>query len=550
MTQKTRLFAPLAALILLGAGAGLQPTAQAQTQRPEATPIPLTTEAVPVAEEAPAPEPVKPAKAEAVTWTPSSGFLTPNAGKVAVLAQSTVVLDTSFGTYVLGDAGNNFGPEQNAVKIFTNGNKNVSLEVTLPTSGNFTKIQFFIKDTNNTSLKLESPIFSIGRRLYMPLMQRDFFFPPLNLDQTEPNNGSCSAAGTLTSGRTYNGQFSSTDEDWVYIDIAQAGSSLRITGSTFPVPSQLQAYAVASTNCNGVSGSPTGSIADTANPILDLSNLPAGRVFIRMAGTSATPLGSYSIRVDLNNTSGSFEPNNTPCQATKTVAGVTYTTVADDAYDFFEMDVPESGTLKLTVTEYPESNQLQLRSPIKDSACSATTSTDRIGDAAFIVSGKAEISAFVNKGVYFARMGDNTLPSPTGNYKFVWTFTAGQQPPKVDSCNRFFDCFGDSTGGKFQVFWRSMPANTEITVNFRAQTTTGGGCPSGAASANFDDTFNVGSVSNGQRDYARSIPRGYYAVSVNAKSGGTIIHSNQFPIKMDCTFLTAADAEAQPTPAP
>jgi hypothetical protein len=524
---------------------------------PEATAIPVRPGHQPAQNDGSGQAIVQPASTQDVLWTPGSGQLGVSGGKVSVVANSTINnLDKPSATYVLGDANNNFGSPQIAGQGASTGAKNLTLiaNVTSATA----KIQFSIKESDGTTRT--SPVFSIGQRLFMPYINKEFVFPPTNLDQTEPaNNDKCAEVGPLQSGRSYIGTFGGSDtDDWFTFVVPTAGASVRFSGVGFPAASQLQVFVAA--DCNSLPSQPTGKVADVASPVLDLTNLPAGRLFIRLAGSNTSPTSAYTLKVELNATNGVFEDNDNPCQAVKTSAGLTYSTFSDDEYDFFEIKIDQIGTVQLNITNWPEANQLQLRSPIKpgDTACSATTSTDRVnvnGNPAFINNGSAQIVAQLAPGTYYARMGDGVKPDVNGQYQFKWTFTPGQTGGSAifDSCAAFRDCFGDATGGRFTGFWANMPVNAEITLEMVPQLSRGA-CPSGGTAGSFKETWNVGSAVSGSRVFDKGIPRGWYIGKINAKDTSTnvIIHSKEFPLKMDCTFLSAAaDAEPlEPTPAP
>lgn len=549
MTMKTSqpaLIALSVALALAASVLGATPsTAQSDQPEPSATPIPIAPEAP--AAPAPAAYKLSPASADIVTWIPASGFLTlPANRQLSISANSTIPFDTSFHKYVLFNANGVPQAAQDANATYTNGNQSVNLALTVP-AGTYTGIVFQVKDTNSSAI-IESAKYSLARVQFLPMVFRDYEYPPTNIEVTEPNNSVCSASGLLQSGKTYNASFTTpTDlDDWYFIDVV-AGGSVQISTVGLPTPNQLQVYVVSSFNCSSVGGSPTAKTDNLANATITVSSATAARVFIRAVGVGGqTPSGAYTIKAESNPTTGLFEDNDNPCQATKVVSGSRYTTYADDTYDFFEINVTQSGNAKIVIENYPVASQVQLRSPLVNSNCDPVNSTTRIGDPAFIVSGRAEINAFLNPGIYYARMGPpNPIPSNSPAYNFTYTFTPGSVARGTDTCTAFRDCFGDSTGGKFTLYWRGMTANTQLQLSYTTEKV--GACP--VASLPAGQTFSVGASASGSREIT-GFGTGYIKVRVRAFENGVEVYTNEHPIKMNCNFLSSAAVVEAPTPGP
>lgn len=528
---------------MLGATPG---AAQSDQPEPTATPIPIAPEAPATA--APAGEKLTPASADIVTWIPSSGFLTlPTNRQISVSANSTIPFDQSFHKYVLFNSSGVPQAAQDTNATYTNGGQSVNLSLTVP-AGTYTGIVFQVKDTNSGAI-IESVKYNLARLVYLPIAYRDYEYPPTNIEVTEPNNSVCTAAGQLRNGKTYNASFTAPSDldDWYYIDVV-AGGSVLVSTTNLPTPNQLQVYVTTSIDCNVVSGmpGPTAKTDNLANASITVSSATGGRVYIRAVGVSTTPSGAYTIKAESNPTTGLFEENDNPCQATKTVAGSRYTTYADDTYDFFEINVTQAGNVKIVIENYPVASQVQLRSTLVNSSCDPVNSTTRIGDPAFIVSGRAEINAFLNPGVYYARMGPpNPIPSNSPAYNFTWTFTAGSVARGTDTCTAFRDCFGDSTGGKFTLYWRGMTANTQLQLSYTTEKV--GACP--VASVPAGETFSVGASASGSREIT-GFGTGYIKVRVRAYENGVEVYTNEHPIKMNCNFLSSAAALEAPTPGP
>jgi hypothetical protein len=546
-TSKPALVTLSMALALAASVLGATPGA-AQSEQPEPTATPI-----PIAPDGPAPAPVldkqSPSSADIVTWIPSSGFLTlPANRQIGVAANSTIPFDTSFHKYVLFDANGVPQAAQNAGAVYSNGNQSVNLSLTVP-PGTYTGIVFQVKDTNSSAI-IESAKYNLARVQFLPIVYRNYDYPPTNVEQAEPNNGVCSATGPLRNGRTYNASFTSPSDldDWYYIDVVPGGSVL-VSSTSLPTPNQLQVYVISTFDCNAVAGmpGPTAKTDNLANSSITVSSPTYGRVYIRAVGVNGqTPSGAYTIKAESNPTTGLFEDNDNPCQATKVVSGSRYTTYVDDTYDFFEINVAQSGNIKIVIENYPVPSQVQLRSPQVNSNCDPVNSTTRIGDAAFIVSGRAEINAFLNPGIYYARMGPpNPIPGNSPAYNFTYTFTPGSVARGTDTCTAFRDCFGDSTGGKFTLYWRGMAANTQLQLSYTTERV--GACP--VATLPAGQTFSVGSSASGSREIT-GFGTGYIKVRVRAFENGVEVYTNEHPIKMNCNFLSSAAAVEESTPGP
>jgi hypothetical protein len=260
-----------------------------------------------------------------------------------------------------------------------------------------------------------------GKKLFLPGTFAVAQVLPADLTKREPNNSSCQAVGPLANNQTYAASFESNDfDDWFYYD-ARGGVNLKLTGSSIPTPNQLQVFFADANDCTRVPNTPQAKVDDRSAPELSLAPQSDGRLFIRVVGVKgSTGTGRWSLRVQPNTTTGTFEDNDNPCQATPTLGGTTYTTYVDDPYDFFEIKLTTASRIKINVRNYNVPSQLQLRTPIK-SGCDAVTSTDRIGNPAFIVNGAAEIVADLQAGTYYARMGPPDGAVTNQPYTFVWT---------------------------------------------------------------------------------------------------------------------------------
>jgi hypothetical protein len=534
----------------LGATPGRAQTGDFPT--PEATPIPLDAPSAPVA---PSEAPVRPQAVQAVTWNPVSGFLRPDASRaVTVTASSGLGLDfTDARILFYNSLGGGVGVLSATIAATSSvaGFDTMTLTATLPTTITFSTFSFAVRE--DSSLK-ESEKYKAGFPVYMPGMTSTFAWPPTNLDGMEPANDSqCTLGAGLTAEKTYNGTFKSTsDNDWAYIDVGST-VNMQITATNVPMPSQMQVFVAPNGKCTGIPGTPNATVADKADPSVTLSGLSGGRVYMRMVAATVSTSGQrYSLRVAPNPTTGSFEENDTPCQATPALADTTYTSYADDNYDFFELNVPTTGTLSMTLG-LDVVAQLDLRSPVTDANCSATTSTRALVQK-FIVNNQAQIQYFLAPGKYYARVyvANANMPNPARAYTFRWALAAGSKPAKVciGKDASIDDCAGDVVGNLLNVKWQGLNGNARIRLEF---TGNGGGTtpvpnkcvPGSRPQLEFTTTDIEGARTSD------SIPNGGYTVKVTVTdvSSGATLYTNEQSLKVGCQFRPA-DAQALPEFAP
>jgi hypothetical protein len=523
---------------------------------PEITPIPWD----------PANERREVASVNNEAWTPSVSTVFSTTGTTitpTVNVTSQFLLSAASASYRLGGSGDWLG----ASVVMGGDNKSATLSAAIDVSSGTRTIEFRIK-------RSEADVFAVSpshtlqrgsggggggsRKVLLPIVAKEWIQSsiPLDTNLTESNDTPCTAAGSMTSGLTYTGKIGEATtgkpndtEDWFYI-WTQPGQSLQVTVNSFSPPGQLQLFDAAS--CGTVASLPTTSDADKSTLSASIPRVTNDRVFVRVVlpAMRSTAQPTYSIRASIDANSGLLEDNDNTCQATKTVAGITYTTFADDQYDFFEITVTQSGNVKLLIEGYPVASQLQLRRA--NNACDPANPADRIGDASFVVNGRAEINAFLSAGVYYARMGPpNPIPTTTSPYRFSWTLTPASAARGTDTCTAFRDCFGNATGAKFTLYWRGMSPNTELRLSYTTERVFN--CPAGAPVPG-NQTFTVG-TGTGQREFT-SIPRGFYKLRVLGFENGVQVYTNEHPIKMDCDFASAASVLEDlpptigPTPAP
>ena len=466
----------LMALVASALVSGLAQPRASMAQDPGPTPIPWQDPPTVVQQATATATAIRnPQSAQLVTWTPNGGNVVPSvSGQVTVQADSSIPFDTSFAMFVMQRTDGTFSsPPQTAGATFSNGNQRVMLTASIP-AGSFKGIVFQIKENGNPNT--QEKLFSLSRRAYLPLMFNNYEWPPRNLDLTEPNNARCAAKGSLLNGVAYTGSMSQGDDDWYFVDVV-AGANLRVAATNIPIPGQMQLFAVGSPDCNQVPSSPT-QFGTTSSVDLTLTGLAAGRVYIRFAAVTGTPNGTYQLTVNSDVTNGALEENDNPCQAVTALPGIVYTTFIDDQYDFFALDLPETGTITLNAVNFNVANaQLQLRSRLVDSNCSPTGSTTTLAFAPVTVAGTTVVaSGVIPAGRYYARLNlPGATPSGSPAYQFKWTyqastgsgvwnpnFTTNPTPYVADIC------LNSSTNTTCTYYWNGMGGNlgsvTEIAI--------------------------------------------------------------------------------------
>jgi hypothetical protein len=365
------------------------------------------------------------------------------------------------------------------------------------------------------------------------------------------NDNQCLVGASLTMEKTYNGTFKSTnDSDWAYVDIGST-MNLQITAANVPTPSQLQVYVTADGKCTSISGVPSALVVDKANPSVTLSGLSGGRIYVRLvAVTMATNGQRYTLRISPNPTTGSFEENDTPCQAMTALTNTTYITYGDDNYDFFELNVPTTGTLNM-VLGADMLSQLDLRSPLTDTNCHPTRSTRALMQTSTVNNPAPQIAYFAAvPGRYYARIyvANEHIPNPARAYTFRWTLTPGARLAKVCVGNgsSIDGCIGDAENNSSTVKWQGLNGNARIRLEFIGSGGAGSApnqCMPGSRPPIEFTTKDIDGVRT-----VGQIPNGGYRVEITVidASSGALLYSNAQSLEMGCQIRPAVDVQALP----
>jgi len=534
----------------LGAAPGRAQTGEFPS--PEATPIPLNAPAAPIEPEAPArPQAV----AASVSWLPIGGYVRPDADRnVTVTAASGFALDFTYARIGFHRNGNALPVLAYDATIAATSTVGGVYMMTLTTQIPVTLTSATLKFGVKAEGALEVGEYLVGYPVYVPAAMREFEWPPLNQDALEPaNDNTCAIGAPLAAGKTYNGSFKSiSDNDWAFVDVGST-VNMQITAANVPTPSQMQVFVAADGTCGSIAL--RANVADQANPSVTLSGLSGGRVYVRMVAAMVGPTAQrYTLRIAPNPTTGSFEDNDDPCKATSALADTTYTSYGDDEYDFFELNVPTTGTLSMTLGA-DVVTQLDLRSPVTDTNCNAISSTRQLAYR-FIVANQAQIQYFVAPGKYYARMRikPTDVPNPARAYTFRWALTPGSKPAKVciGQDATIEDCAGDVRDNKLNIKWQGLNGNARIRLVFTGNSGGGGTGPNKCAPGSRPDIEFITTDLDGARN-VDAIANGGYTVKIyvtDVASGAALLATNphEQSVKVGCQFYRPAAAQALPEP--
>ncbi|MCS6846934.1 MAG: hypothetical protein RMN52_04375 [Anaerolineae bacterium] len=561
----------VAALATISASAiGSAPVARAQDEPP-------------AAETATPDAAVQPNQADAgEIWTPGAGatfdvLLNPT---VSVRVDAPYALAAS-GLYQLFDPDTGFGPETSVPATLSSFNRRAEMSVTInpgivkPGS----RILFRISSQDGT-VTTTSPLYNLARgtRAYLPIAIVGTGVSTIPTVITSTGANACDAVnngrgGPLGAFVNYTVQNTSTDS-WFFIinPVPNATIVVSLTNYT-AVAGQLQIYleqagCAAPAQLLGYGTNP--------NPSVTLYGVPAARLFFRVVSSAGQPAPPpYNISwAYATSTSGSFEPNNNPCQATPTQPGIQYTTLSDDQYDFFAMNITGTAQIQVLVQGHTiGSTQVQVRTPLKagftcpGNGADPVASTDRIDPFGVVPAGGGDVLLTVNipgPGLYYIRV---SLPSATGNsqpYRISWNYRGAgggtvpdtRDPLFTSNPNQPFNppyngdiLFNINAGQTATYYWSGMQAlgvYDSIQVRIIGVTNLVG-CGLGDPTRTNPNTF-----ANNWASVGTTAPRGSISIQFNAAGGyniefrvlqsGTQRFFDAKPLKVSCgTLMTARE---------
>jgi hypothetical protein len=557
----------------------------AQNGRPVETPIPLATiepkpvstpEAAPTAEAADSD--AKPAKTEAIVWTPASGTLAvggDNQAKVRV-TNTDVAWDTSTARFVR-IVGGVAQPEQVAGATPVGDNKTVDLTANVgdpgTTPSNSTIVFKITQQGGGTPS--ESAIYTISRatKANLPIIHRDSGSSVIPTSIALTGVSACDASGSKKGGPlgAYVNYLATnpTNDMWFYTVNPNPGASIQVSLTNFSVSGQLQVYGEQSgcgflTSLLGFGANP--------NPVVNINNLPAGNIYFRVASTGALP-GAFTIRWAYPNNnsgggSGSVVSGSGPCNAPLITQDTTYSTGLKQQYNFYAMDITAPAQIRITVSGVTVgSTQVQVRSPILTAApapnpcdpINATLRLDPFGTIPSSGGGTAFTVGIGDSGRYFIRVSTPSSGQAQNQaFTLKWNYVTGSdtsQPLFTTNPTQPFNppYNGDITGnvvegGVFNFYWSGMNA---ISGGFdglalRIRPLELQGCPVGTFPPDpsrtvpdgFGNNFKGLSAVNKGQISIKFLKSGSYAVAFRATRGGTQIFFDEKPLRVGCGFAT------------
>ncbi|MFC1464554.1 MAG: hypothetical protein ACFLMY_06880 [Candidatus Brachytrichaceae bacterium NZ_4S206] len=570
-TQSLRtLCAIAAAVVTISASAlGSAPAAFAQDEPPAAE---ITT---PDAS-------VEPNQADAgEIWTPGAGASFNLLGNPNV----TVRVDAPYtfaasGFYQLFDPDTGFGPQTPVPATLSNGNRRAQMTVTLSASNikNGAAIYFEIPSSDGTVVA-KSPAYNLVARLYLPSIFVNAGQSPLPVPLTSTGTSACDAfinsrGGPLSPWVSYSViESPMRTESWFFANNTVPNATIVVSLTNYTsVQGQLQVFT--EQNGCGILTSLLG-FGTNPNPVVTVFNIPVGRIYFRVISGSGQPAPlPYIIRWGFAGTTGPLEPNNNPCQATPTQPGVQYTTLSDDQYDFFAMNITGTAQIQVLVQGHTIGmTQVQVRTPLKagftcpGNGADPAFSTDRIDPFGVVPQGGGDVLLTVNipgPGLYYIRV---SLPTVTGNgqpYRISWNYRGAgggtipdtRDPLFTSNPNQPFNppyngdiLFNINTGQTATYYWSGMQAlGSYDSIQVRVIGVTNlQGCGQGDPTRTNPNTF-----ANNWASVGTTSPRGSISIQFNAAGGynielrvlqsGTQRFFDAKPLKVSCgTLMTARE---------
>jgi hypothetical protein len=548
-----------------------EPSQESSGAQPVVTPVPLSTPT-----EAPTPEATAPAAAATPTpangvspegvdageiWTPGSGNFNISINPVvSVTVSAPYALDSSTAVYqlVVGGVYQGVQPVPTKIQGPTTQTWNLRVDTSSLSIGGSTQIVFSISGSGNPPTV--SPLYGLTRGLFLPIAAQTSppSLLPTNLSSYSGSNTSCPrSVGQLLPNTTYTA-LAGNAEAWYYAAVSQPNSTLVVSLTNFTVAGQLQVFVPQANGlCSTLTPNPQGFAANP-NPVVTVPNVPVSVVYFRVVITGLPPNTNYQIGWTSNQTTiGPFANNYNPCTAVPILPNVTYTAYADNQYDFFALDLPVQGTIAVTVTNFPVANsQLQIRSPLLNSACSPTGSTSTLEFG--VLQPNQTLTLFegnLSPNRYYARVNlpTSTPPSPPQPFLISWgyiqgtssgvwnpNFTTNPVPYQPDICLNI------ASGGSCTYYWNGMGGDqgtvTAILMQIVAVTNLvgcGPGNPSTVLPSGFANNFaSVGTTApSGSKTFTFPTPGGYN-VNIRVQRVGQPDYNDGKPLKVGCGLVT------------
>ncbi len=585
---RVALVSAIAVLVTSAMAAVPAQTTFAQDNAPVETPIPLATNE-PIVASTPEAKTVitatattdpsaKPAKTEAIVWTPASGTFSvggDNLAKVRV-TNTDVAWDPATAKFVR-IVGGVAQPEQVATATPVGDNKTVDLTANVgdpgTTPSNSTIVFKITQQGGGTPT--ESTIYTISRatKANLPIMHRDSGASTIPTNIATTGVGACDAStgkkgGPLGAYVTYLAT-NPTNDMWFYTFNPNPGATIQVSLTNFTVSGQLQVYAEQS-GC-GFLSSLLGFGANP-NPVVNINNLPGGNIYFRVASTGALP-GAFNIRWAYPSSSGgggsgSVVSGTGPCNAPLINHDITYSSGLKQQYNFYAMDITAPAQIRITVSGVPVgTTQVQVRSPILTAApapnpCDPINATLRLDPFGTIPSGGGGTAFTVgigDSGRYFIRVSTpSSGQAQNQTFSLKWNYVTGSdtsQPLFTTNPTQPFNppYNGDITGnvvegGVFNYYWSGMQniSGGYDGMALRIRPLELQGCPVGTfppdptktIPSGFGNNFKGLNASNKGQISIKFQKSGSYAVAFRATRGGTQVFFDEKPLRVGCGFAT------------
>ena len=506
-----------------------------------------------------------PANCLQASWSPYSnttfivaqGTLTT---QVSVSVTTLVAIDATTVEYTVytPNGGNSAWAKANAKQLgeFTVIMTATDVPVKEPTNGALSSVQFKISRKNKGSTDLDacSPVhtvFAATKKLYLPIIFKSSGENFKDITTTEePNNTTCQAAdrANIESYVKYISRLN--DKEDIYRIIVPVTSTMIVTVTGFTTGGQVQVRKSSGACDTGVLYSSTsyqGDALQTRQVVVP--NVLPGEVYVRIASTAdLAPNTDYGLIVALGNgttTTGPYEPNNTACQAYPIVSGTTYQAYPEDNSDWYSFTLATNASLVLNITNLIVTvGQYSLYKADNCATINVLTTTP--------VTRQDKDKASIDLGTqaagrYFLRVAVGSGANSTSLYS-LRVVVGGTESwnPNADICPALTNCSPNRSDGKFTVYWTGNPGMTELKISFNGQSKNGG-CPATTGGrVVFVPASKFGTTGSYE---VTDTPTGYWGVQLSAKgSGGSWSRNGDLPLKMNCDFLAANQADLSPEP--
>ena len=226
-------------------------------------------------------------------------------------------------------------------------------------------------------------------------------------------------------------------------------------------------------------------------------------------------------------------------------AGTTYQAYPEDTSDWYSFTLSSDANVVLNLTNLNVTvGQYILYKATSCSLVPGSLTAITVQDKAVTAKDVGTQSA----GTYFLRVavGSGTQSNSLYSLRVAVGGSSVGWNPNADICAALTNCNPNRSGGKFTVYWSGIPGMTELKIVFNGKSKTGNcdGTSGGRVVTVPSSRFGA----SGSYEVTDTV-KGYWGIQLSAKgSGGSWTRSGDLPLKMDCDFLLANDAELLPEP--